>query len=150
MFYYICTVQLKNKEIMKIVKYVVNQDQDFQFITLSEIEKRFPNIHENVHQPCEGTFFLVAEDDVHFQVAQIFTNPEFADFYEGSPVEITDVTFDVLNNIEKYENLPNQVSDNNVLLNTYFQTVDKDFILDKILEFGIESINNIDKQVLAA
>jgi hypothetical protein len=59
-----------------------------------------------------------------------------------------DMTDEILNNIDKYDSLPNFIEDKNTLLEYYYKVVDKDSVLDKILEKGVESLNEHDKIVL--
>jgi len=137
---------------MKIFKYNINKSQDFQFIIESETIELFGEdfITKNIHQPNENVFFMIATEEEHNKFMTILFNEAYTDFYEGSPASIKDVTFDVLNNIDKYENLHNINSDENVLLNLFFTYTDKDDVLDKILKCGIEKLNKFDKQILEA
>ena len=137
---------------MKVFKYNINENQDFQYVIETEIIENCGEdfIENNVHQPDEDAFYMVATTEQHNKFMTIIFNDKFKDLYEGNAATVTDVTKDVLYNIDKYENLINYNSDENVLLNFFFSYVNKDDVLDKILECGIKSLNEFDKEILEA
>lgn len=137
---------------MKVFKYNINENQDFQYVIETEIIENCGEdfIENNVHQPDEDAFYMVATTEQHNKFMTILFNEEYKDLYEGNAATVIDVTKDVLYNIDKYENLINYNSDENVLLNFFFSYVDKDDVLDKILECGIKSLNQFDKEILEA
>lgn len=135
---------------MKIFKYTINESQDFQFYVESEIMEAFGDdfVYKNIHQPNENTFYMVATEAEHNKFMSILFDQDIKFLYEGNAAVVKDVTTNVLYNIDAFENIPNMNSDENVLLKFFFMYVDKDDVLDKILECGIETLNQFDKQVL--
>lgn len=135
---------------MKILKYDINEDQDFQWMIETEIVDNFGEdfIKNNIYQPGGDLFYLIATDEVHDKIKSIIFSDDFKDMYEGDAAKISDVTKDVLYNINTYDEIENEITDENVLVNFFYNYFDKDDVLDKILECGIENLNTFDRNIL--
>lgn len=146
---------------MKIYKYIVKYKNDVDFSTYdtvnyfiqSDIENTFPEIklELQIHSFDDNSFFFIAdnEDQEKMFSAMLITKGSdvIMNFCGGFDILSEDVTEVVLNNIDKYDNIKNFV-DRNTLLEYYHKVFDKDSVLDKILESGINSLNQYDKNVL--
>jgi hypothetical protein len=137
---------------MKVLKYKFNgMIDDIFFLLEEEIVEKFTQtaIDFRVHTFDKFDFFFIGSDEDHLEMISIFKNSkDIQDILGKFEVSTEDVTKEVLSNIDKFENLKNYCSDNNVLLKFYESNVDSDFILDKIGELGIESLTERDKEIL--
>lgn len=136
---------------MKVFKYSINEDPDFQYLVQSEIEEFFSEdfLKSRIHLVDEDNFYLVADSDDQTTIMNIIFNEDYKDLCEGGAGTVKDVTEDILDNISEYSNIPNLNSDENVLLTFYYDYIDKDIILDKISKKGVESLNDFDKEILS-
>lgn len=146
---------------MKIYKYTVKYKEDVDFsvydtvnyFILNDIESTFPEIklELQVHSFDDNSFFFIADDqdqEKMFNAMSITKEYDAVmDFCGGFDIISEDVTDEVLNNIDKYDNIGNFV-DRNTLLEYYHKVFNEDSVLDKILESGIESLNEYDKNIL--
>lgn len=146
---------------MKIYKYTVKYKEDVDFsvydtvnyFILNDIENTFPEIklELQVHSFDDNSFFFIADDqdqEKMFNAMSITKEYDSVmDFCGGFDIISEDVTYEVLNNIDKYDNIGNFV-DRNTLLEYYHKVFNEDSVLDKILENGIESLNEYDKNIL--
>ena len=147
---------------MRIYKYTIEyKDTDIDFPTTStldyfleaDIESTFPEIKLELqaHSFDYNSFFFIADDEDQKKMFDILLSNEksehLQEFCGGFSILSEDFTDEVLNNIDKYDNIENFVDRNN-LLEYYNKVFDKDSVLDKILERGIDSLNEYDKNIL--
>ena len=146
---------------MRIYKYTVKYKEDVDFLVydtvnyfiLNDIESTFPEIklELQVHSFDDNSFFFIADNqdqEKMFNAMSITKEYDTVmDFCGGFDIISEDVTDEVLNNIDKYDNIGNFV-DRNTLLEYYHKVFNEDSVLDKILESGIESLNKYDKNIL--
>jgi hypothetical protein len=147
LYLYLC---IPNENNMKIIKYNINKSIDFQYVIESVVVEGFGEnfILTNIHQDNDDEFYLFGTIEQHNKFMNIVFNDEYKFLYSGTAATITDVTKDVLYNIDNYENIANINSSNNLFLEFFYNNVDKDSVLDKILECGVDSLNSFDKQIL--
>lgn len=137
---------------MKVLNYQFkNMCEDVFFILEEEIVNKFTQtaIDFRVHTYDKFNFFFIGSDEDHVDMLSIINNTEdLKEIFGSFSVETNDVTENILMNVEKFENLDNFCSKENVLLNFYESNISADFILDKISEHGIESLTEKDKSFL--
>jgi hypothetical protein len=145
-----------------IYKYTVKYKDDVDFSVYdtvnyfirADIENTFPEIklELQVHSFDDNSFFFIAsleEQERMFNTMSITKDSDaIMDFCGGFHILSEDVTGEVLNNIDKYDNIENFV-DRNTLVEFYHKVFDKDSVLDKILEMGVNSLNKYDKNILS-
>lgn len=131
--------------------FVICSEETFKAIVeeLLEVEKMDFDIHD---KEIEAQMDATDDMDEYDRLYKIYENkinngeiviPEPKRFFESK-----NITDEVFNNIDKYVNIENVYSDSNVLKEFYDKTFDKNAILDKVLEFGMETLNEYDKKIL--
>lgn len=107
-------------------------------------------IKHQFHQPEDHQFYLVGTEKDLIDLKTILDDPDLAILYENhkNPYTYLNCTKDIFYNIDKYLKIENEICDINVLFSFYRNNINKDIVLDKIHELGIEALNEWDKKVL--
>jgi len=145
---------------MRIYKYVFEfKDIDVDFSDLEtviyfvekDLLELFPEfiLDIKVHSPSDAYyFFFISDIDDQLKIIKKLEEgaKEISHTFDYKVI-YKDLTYDILNNIDNYDSIPN-FTDKNTLLDYYYKVFNKDSVLDKIIERGINSLNNHDKEVL--
>lgn len=137
---------------MKILKYSITgndfAEYDLAFVLIDElIESKFSqekiNIQFHTNEDYEFFFIGILEDQEVIKniIEEVKSDLDFECIIE-------DHTNNIFNNSSEYADLPNFCADRNTLLEYFYNNQNKDGVLDKILEFGIESLNIHDRNIL--
>lgn len=144
--------EIYNKK--RVFKYSLVDNSDYLYFIEKDLIELFgmDYINENMHQVDESVIFLRASVEQHEKVREILSEENIFNFYTeelnlDTLFEIEDLTDKIFDNIQKFEGLENLNSDLNLFTNVYY-TMDKDDILDKIIEKGMGSLNKHDHNIL--
>lgn len=138
----------------RVFKYSLVNNSEYLYFIENDLIELFgmDYIDENMHQVDESVIFLRASVEQHEKVREILSEENIFNFFTeelnlDTLFEIEDITDNIFDNIQKFEGLENFNSDINLFTNVYY-TMDKDDILDKIIERGIGSLNKHDHNIL--
>ena len=101
-----------------------------------------------VHSIDDNNFYFISSLEDQQTMIDIMKSsedlkPTFGDF-EFSYCDVTD---EIVGNIDDYDSIKNYNGDN-VILNSYYKEFSSDDILDKIIEYGVNSLSKHDKIIL--